>query len=445
MKNLLKASLIASLLWMAPLEPGAAQTSDDPIFSNDFESSPRLPGSLGVPGVVKDPKQSDRAFSWKAFENTQSLLQPPSITIPKGEYRFEADILGKALTAVPELSGYLKEYGIDIEKYLTDDWEQMGFNFRTDREISVRLDGFLRDTLGFANLLDGSSDVLFDNLNLQTLLGDTNGAQFQAITQPKPKPLSYIRIGDFDGFGFGEGEGLKAANRGPVNVDGKGLLASGDLLPDRNGDGLVGVKSKDNFDNRSNEERGNEFVTSNGFINVASVGSLFTDVSLSTSYKAPGDKIWTADMAKFVFNFLVDRDNIDPSKPVFFNLIFGDYDVKPASIKIIGANGVTTESSLTVQNNRSGENGLIQSAFSQLEFEDVFVDYGETQYKGNLAVEFKAKNEPYMAFDFVELSTAKIGTAPETVPEPSTVLGGLAFGAFVTRMRRRRKQQNIAK
>jgi hypothetical protein len=51
-------------------------------------------------------------------------------------------------------------------------------------------------------------------------------------------------------------------------------------------------------------------------------------------------------------------------------------------------------------------------------------------YDGFLKVNFDAPNEPYTAFDFAEISTSKIPIDPKPVPEPGTLLGLLAMGAF---------------
>ena len=64
-------------------------------------------------------------------------------------------------------------------------------------------------------------------------------------------PFEYIRIGDTDGFGWGDGLGLTAANGGPCNLDGIGVLTAADLLPDLNGNGSVATGSGDDWDNSS--------------------------------------------------------------------------------------------------------------------------------------------------------------------------------------------------
>ena len=52
-------------------------------------------------------------------------------------------------------------------------------------------------------------------------------------------PFNQIRIGDADGFGLGVGAGLVNSSGLPVNLDGVGILAGGDFLPDWTRDGAV--------------------------------------------------------------------------------------------------------------------------------------------------------------------------------------------------------------
>jgi hypothetical protein len=46
-------------------------------------------------------------------------------------------------------------------------------------------------------------------------------------------------------------------------------------------------------------------------------------------------------------------------------MVFGDYDVSPASIKITSAGGAFTTLGITKQNNATGD-GLIQTAFATI-------------------------------------------------------------------------------
>ena len=98
-------------------------------------------------------------------------------------------------------------------------------------------------------------------------------------------------------------------------------------------------------------------------------------------------------------------------------------------------NGTKTfERQLTKQNNGKGDDGLVQSAFIELGFDDIFsanADGGG--YKGYLQAQVIAPDEPYMAFDFAEISTRKLSAKPpkpKSVPEPGTLLALIAFGGY---------------
>ncbi|NJN51263.1 MAG: PEP-CTERM sorting domain-containing protein [Gammaproteobacteria bacterium] len=138
----------------------------------------------------------------------------------------------------------------------------------------------------------------------------------------------------------------------------------------------------------------------------------------------------------FVFDFFVATGDIDPLADVFFNLIFGDYDVVPAGLGFIRADGSTFAQALTVQ--APTADGLIQSAFATLAFADVFTS-ALGGFSGYLAVNFNAPNEPYTAFDFVELAVTPISVDPTPVPEPGT-LSLLAAGLLGLAIRRRRRR-----
>ncbi|WP_165250892.1 hypothetical protein [Paludisphaera soli] len=254
-----------------------------------------------------------------------------------------------------------------------------------------------------------------------------------------------VRIGDVDGFGYGEARGFRAAKGGGyANRDRAGLLTDGDVLPDIDQDGWLRTGSKDNFDFRSAAEiAGNSIFTGAGVVNaVGTTGSQFTDVSLSTSYDAsraagevlvggdaetglifgPGGPFptppstTTPNQPGFVFRFEVDKTALAVRQEIYFNLLFGDYDVTPASIRIVKADGSAEILGLRQQNNTRND-GLIQAATAVLAFSDVFADGGDS-WIGSLIVDFRAPNEPYTAFDFVELSTAAL---VRPVPEPSAL------------------------
>lgn len=256
-----------------------------------------------------------------------------------------------------------------------------------------------------------------------------------------------IRIGDADGFGYGSAPGFKAANGGPANVDQFGYLKDGDFLPDVNEGGRMRNEGEDEFDFRSAAEIGSSSVlVAPGVSAGISTGSEYTDISLNERFDArsKAQKILIGgnptiglvrgaggpfpsppsstlpNQPGFVFDFLVDKSNLpdgfNPNANIFFNLLFADYDVTPAKVTITKADTSTRKVPLRTQN-QEREDGLIQSATATLAFDDVFSET-KTHYHGFLKVDFDAPDEPYTAFDFVELSL---------VPEPGT-LGMLVVG-----------------
>lgn len=280
---------------------------------------------------------------------------------------------------------------------------------------------------------------------------------------PSPARADLIRIGDIDGFGYGTAPGFFAANGGPANIGGaaSGVLGGGDFLPDINRNGVLANGSNDEFDLRTAAERGNTAVTNlgAGVTNRGTTGSAFTDISLARTYDArsaagqilvgtnpntfgPGGAFphppsnTLPNQPGFLFQFDVDKGALAAGTNVFFNLVFGDYDVVPASIRITTAAGGTRVLNLVRQG--AGSDGLIQEATATLGFGEVFTD-GGTVWRGFLDIDFVAPNEPYTAFDYVELSTRPLVVVAE-VPEPSTLalgtLGLLAAGVVAIRRRR---------
>ncbi len=247
---------------------------------------------------------------------------------------------------------------------------------------------------------------------------------FVGVASLSADPFTAIRIGDIDGFDFGDAAGLMAASGGPANVDGVGNLHPGDFLPDGNGDGYLKKGSGDDFDHRSAAEIAGSSLTGSGYTDMGTTGSQFTDISLSTTFddSFPDGNFPlppSADMPNqpgFVFDFFVATGDITAGVDLFFNLVFADYDVTPAQVDFIYADGSTGTKTLTIQDNENDEDGLIQAAFVSLSFSDVFVaTLGGWQ--GSLAADFVAPREPYTAFDYAEIGTEQI-----PVPEPSTIL-----------------------
>ncbi|MGK7886905.1 MAG: hypothetical protein AB4057_20040, partial [Crocosphaera sp.] len=236
-----------------------------------------------------------------------------------------------------------------------------------------------------------------------------------------------IRIGDFDGFGFREGNGLKSASGDPINVDGKGVLSVNDFLPDFNGDGKISNRDAgDPFDNRSEAEVAGTYLTGDGFEDMGSQGSDYTDLSLGKvfGYKTSptygnsfpdGDPKTLPNTPGFEFRFKVAKGKLPEGTPLFFNVVFGDYDVKPIAIIFKNSQGETVKQDLTAS--AQGKNdGMIASAFANLDFSQVFTDgdsSGEAGYwVGYLDVDFDAPEEPYLSFDFAEIGTKQIPLTP---------------------------------
>jgi hypothetical protein len=269
------------------------------------------------------------------------------------------------------------------------------------------------------------------------------------------------RIGDIDGFGYGAAPGFVAANGGPANAHGDPVLSNRDFLPDINKNGSVATGSGDDFDLRSAAERSNTGNTfGDGVTNTAGTsGSNFTDISLSRSYdtsSAAGKVLIGGNpntglifgtggafphppsndlpiQPGFVFSFDINKANLSNQTQIFFNLVFGDYDVTPARIQITRADGSKVTVDIATQ--PKSEDGLIQAATTTLSFGDVFTDAGSV-WNSSIKVDFIAPNEPYTAFDFVELSTVPLVSVPE--PSSFAMVGlGLASLAVLAKGRRR--------
>ncbi len=274
-------------------------------------------------------------------------------------------------------------------------------------------------------------------------------------------PFTKIRIGDQDGFGYDadanfinlKGDALATAVPGPADINGDGVLRAGDVLPSLNNNSIVATGNNDDFDNRLAES-----VNGSGFTDTGSTGTLFTDISLSTSYQSSknANQVYNANTSTFgaggafpdanpailpnqpgfVFKFVVAGTDIVAGTNIYFNMVFGDYDVTPASINFNFASSSTTLAVSPHNTTPTPLDGLIQSAFAVLNFYDVFTASG-SNWNGLVGVNFNAPNEPYTAFDFVELALAPI--QPPSVPEPGTLLlltGGLLG---LTNLRKRRK------
>jgi hypothetical protein len=230
------------------------------------------------------------------------------------------------------------------------------------------------------------------------------------------EPFRFIRIGDQDGFGFRKTEDLMRGGRytnstGKADVNGDGELRQNEFLPDLDGDGVVAWFSQDNFDNRFPGESVDQAHGCKGClkVNQTTSGSIWTDLSLSAS--SP-DRNWPdkngpapPNNAVFLFDFIVKNGDIPPGAAIFFNLVFGDYDVDPALIHVVFAKARPRTLELK---NQGVLDGLIQGRSALLQFDEVFASDEDGNWHGFVVVEFDAPLDPYTAFDYVELSLFQI-------------------------------------
>jgi hypothetical protein len=142
------------------------------------------------------------------------------------------------------------------------------------------------------------------------------------------------------------------------------------------------------------------------------MGSNWTDLALSAS--APNlnwpdrDGPRPPNNALFIFDFKVAGGSIGRGTDIFFNLVFGDYDIDPALVGVQFRNGRRRLLSLA---NQGPLDGLIQGRSAVLAFDDVFTSDGEGNWEGLVSVIFLAPADPYTAFDYVELSVFGLVTA----------------------------------
>jgi hypothetical protein len=236
-----------------------------------------------------------------------------------------------------------------------------------------------------------------------------------APSQAAAEPFQWIRIGDVDGFGFSPTRGLvrpvSGVGPGPADTNDNGRLEPEEFLPDLNADGGVWFRGDDNFDNRTSAERADTGHACLGCLAVGAPtgGSRWTDLALSPTSTAGN---WPdingpalPNSAAFVFDFTVARNDITPGGTIFFNLVFGDYDIDPAVVLVRFAKASPRVLRIANQQIR-GLDGLIQVRTASLTFNEVFTADDEGNWHGRAFVVFDAPADPFTAFDYVELSLA---------------------------------------
>ena len=251
--------------------------------------------------------------------------------------------------------------------------------------------------------------------------------------------FNHIRVGDVDGFGYLTGTTpgaigpfgqepawpfgswktgifgcsatpfhLTNAIGSPINNDGVGILTGGDYLPDLDCSGSTAYDS-DEFNNQGPLEQVDGLVQTLGCSNLASTGSVYTDIALS-----PNGTGWLdGSLAplgtpygvspSFQFDYFVANGDLTPGQNVFVNVVFADYDVVPAELIYTDRFGSSTTAYLTTQDNGLGDDGQIQKATAVLPFGFVYQSVAGG-WSGVISVRLNAPNEPFIAVDYLEIA-----------------------------------------
>ena len=251
--------------------------------------------------------------------------------------------------------------------------------------------------------------------------------------------FNHIRVGDVDGFGYLTGTtpgaigpfgqepawpfgswqtgvfgcsvtpfDLTNAVGSPINTDGVGVLTGGDYLPDLDCSGSTAYDS-DEFNNQGPVEQVDGLVQTLGCSDLASAGSMYTDLALSPNGTgwldgtvAPSATPYGVSPS-FQFDYFVANGNLTPGQNVFVNVVFADYDVVPAELIYTDRFGSSMTAYLTTQDNGLGEDGQIQKATAVLPFGFVYQSVSGG-WSGVVSVQLNAPNEPFIAVDYLEIA-----------------------------------------
>ncbi len=245
----------------------------------------------------------------------------------------------------------------------------------------------------------------------------------------------FVRIGDRDGFGLNDGAGFLNFEGAPVNVDGAGVLAVGDFLPDWNQDGEAGPFSGDDFDLRTELEAADLAVSASTLMNTGSIGSSFTDISLSTSFDTtfpppngfPDPPSNNRNDAHFLFVFQAKAKDVAAVETYFVNLVFGDVGFLPGEVRLTFADRSTVVIPIEPIN-ANVEDGLIDAAAFEAPAELLLTPEGDIVH-GYLDVEVVTRpgvpgGDPYWALDYAEISAAAIALCPADLDDDGEVGAG---------------------
>jgi hypothetical protein len=222
------------------------------------------------------------------------------------------------------------------------------------------------------------------------------------------EPFQSIRIGDADGFGFARTSTLArpvlGVGPGPADTNANGILEPEEFLPDLNRDGGVWYAGEDNFDNRSDAEKLGNGHECRGCLAIgrATQGSKWTDLSLSPT--APPNN-WpdlngpaTPNSAAFVFDFTVGKEDIAQGAQIFFNIVFGDYDIDPAVVFVRFREKPARVLRISNQQLRNVD-GLIQARTARLRFNEVFTADAEGNWHGS-GPRISASGKPLLSTNY---------------------------------------------
>ena len=299
----------------------------------------------------------------------------------------------------------------------------------------------------FAN---GGTVTLFDRFSWDDLCNDYIAlVDVYGVTVDPPASNCYstfqsIVIGDVDGFGWTGLSDKVSANRGvdplnlpstpdildditqldflPADLNGDGVLGDGEFLPAQADE--YGGRILSNWTKRSTEELADTLVTGEGSFYApysGRAGAAFTDVVLSGTSTSSGLPGVDSNQA-IVFDFYIPAAQLQEGTDLYLNMLISEYQSDRVRLTFEEGGGFTE---VGLQKQPAIGCGRILRASvpftgepvhcspydpgETLTFSDIFTDEGDF-WHGYLKVAFvdaprTGKYEPYVAIDFIEIST----------------------------------------